>query len=405
MAERKIIIIGGGIAGLTAADAARSASPGAGVTMVHKEPDLPYNRLNLTRLIAGEIEESTLTLHDASWYSENRIEPVCGDVLAINPAERQITLKSGKALEYSSLVIATGASPFLPPIPGVDKSRVMTLRTIGDARKILGSVREGTKCVCIGGGLLGIELAAGLRKRGASVAILENSEWILSRQLVKPAGTLLRERIEELGIEVHCSAEVKQILGTTAAEDVLLESGERLEAELVAISAGVRPNTALAAACGLSVGRGLKVDDRMATSDPNIYAAGDVAEYEGQTFGLWPIAMSQGAVAGANAAGADEIYRATPPPAFLKVVGVDVFSIGDFMPKDSASSIFDMTGSGTYLSLTVKSGTLTGANMVGDISTAQLVKRAIEGKTPKDQNQKLLGRFPGLADFMSKAKE
>jgi nitrite reductase (NADH) large subunit len=405
MAEQKIIIIGGGIAGLTAADAARSASPGARVTLVHNEPDLPYNRLNLTRLIAGEIEESALMLHDASWYSENRIEPVCGDVVAINRAERQIVLKSGKALEYSSLVIATGSSPFLPPIPGADKPGVMTLRTIRDARKILESVSEGTKCVCIGGGLLGIELSAGLRKRGASVVILENSEWLLSRQLVKPAGALLRERIEELGMEVHCGAKVKQIMGTTAAEGVLLENGERFEAELVAISAGVRPNTALAVACGLTVGRGIKVDDRMATSDPNIYAAGDVAEFEGQAFGLWPIAMSQGEVAGANAAGADKIYRATPPPAFLKVVGVDVFSIGDFMPKDSASSIFDMPGSGTYLSLTVKSGLLTGANMVGDISAAQLVKRTIEGKAPIDQNQKLLGRFPGLAEFMLKVKD
>lgn len=392
----KVTIIGGGIAALTAAEAARETSESAEVTMVFNEPSLPYTRLNLTKYIAGETGWNELNIHDEEWYAQKRIILVMDEAISIDRKAKAVALRNGGHINYIKLIIATGSAAFVPQIPGAGLQGVMTLRTLSDAVAIIEHVKPGTECVCIGGGLLGIELAAGLRKRGAEVTVLESFGWLMSRQLAQPAGLLLRKNIEELGINILCGVKAGQIAGAAAAEGVILEGGERIAAELVLISAGVRPNIALAKACGLEIDRGLKVDERMLTSDPAIFAAGDVAEHKGAVHGLWPVAMEQGTVAGINAAGGNRLYKQNPPPAFLKVAGIDVFSIGDFSPESHDVRFFEEAGDGKYLRLAMRSGVIVGANMVGDISAARLVKTAVERAIPVKDNPAICKMYPGL---------
>lgn len=397
MEGNRIVIVGGGVAGVMAAEAARAADSNASIILMHDEPGLPYNRLNLTRMIAGEVSPDELELKKAAWYAEKRIKHVHGTVEAVHRGPRELALSGGSKVGYDALVLATGANPFVPPIPGADLPGVMTLRTLAQAKDILARVSDGTRCVCIGGGLLGIELGAGLARRGGSVTILEGTGGVLSRQLAPPGSAVLRKGIEALGLAIRCNAKVSKIEAGNAMR-VLLEGGDALEADLVLISAGVRPNIAMAQACGLEVGRGLKVDDGMRTSDPAIFAAGDVTEHRGQTYGLWPIAMEQGKVAGANAAGGAKAFTGAAPSAFLKVVGVDVFSIGQFMPADGSARVVEREAPGKYARLVVKDGKVQGANLVGDVEPALTVKAAVEKALPIGSNQRLLRFFPELSE-------
>ncbi len=391
-----IVIVGGGVAGVMAADAARSASNDASIIIIHDEPGLPYNRLNLTRMIASEVSPDELELKKSSWYDDKKIEHIHDTVISIERVGKEIVMKGAGRMRYDTLVLATGANPFVPPIPGADIPGVSPLRTLAQAKDILAMVKPGTRCVCIGGGLLGIELAAGLSKRGGSVTILEGSEWLLKRQLAPRGSAMLRSKLSEMGIEVKCGAKVKEITGDSVVSGVALDSGEVLDAEMVLISAGVRPNLSLAKDAGLETGKGVKVDDRMQTSDPAIFAAGDVTEHREVVYGLWPAAMEQGRVAGANAASGSKTFGGMPPSAFLKVVGVDVFSIGQFMPEDESAKIIEKEDGGNYARLAIKDGKLIGANLVGDTTAALPIKVAVSKATPVSGNEKLLKLFPEL---------
>jgi nitrite reductase (NADH) large subunit len=405
LGDDRIIVIGGGIAGVTAAEAARSKSPKIEIVLIHDEPSLPYSRLNLTRLIAKEIEPDKLELNNSAWYIDNKIKLIHDRVTAIRSGEKQIELNGNGEMGYGRLVIATGADPFVLPIPGTSLRGVHTLRTLAQAKDILDNITEGAKCVVLGGGLLGIELAVGLKKRGADVTILEGFGWLLPRQLAPPASAILKKQIEGMGLTVMSGVKVVKITGGGSVSGVTFENGESLEAKMVLISIGVRPSLMLAAGSGLAVGKGVTVDDSMATSIPSIYAAGDVTEHNGVVYGLWPAAMEQGRVAGANAAGGSEKFKGMPMSAFLKVVGMDMFSIGKFMPEDDDTIIFESEHEGKYVRLAIRDGIVIGCNLLGDISAAQLIKRAIESKTPVSQNQKLVARFTGLLEAISKSKE
>jgi nitrite reductase (NADH) large subunit len=344
--------------------------------------------------------QEELELNPEGWYAERRISRIHDRVTRIGPGKKQLKLMSGRDKDYTKLILAVGSNPFVPTIPGSNLDGVTTLRTLSQAREIIARVKPQASCVCIGGGLLGIELAAGLRKRGANVTVLEGFGWLLPRQLAPKAGAVLKSKIESMGIRVLCGAKVAAIQGSTHATGVVLESGEVLVADLVLISAGVRPNITLALEAGLTVDKGLRVDDRMQTSDPSIFAAGDVTEHGGTVYGLWHAAMEQGRVAGANAAGGSEIFKGMAPSAFLKVVGLDVFSIGDFMPKDPEARTVEKVSGDSYSLLAVRDGILIGANLVGDISAAMAAKAAVTKGQPVKDNARLLKMFPELESEM-----
>ena len=373
-----IVIIGGGIAGLSAAEAARGGAPAASVTLICQEADLPYYRLNLTRYLAGEITASELPVHPASWYAERRITVVNdAEVVAIDRAAGSVSLKRHPALPYDKLILTMGAHPSVPPIPGTDRDNVVTLRTCRDAEVILRQGQAGTRCVIIGGGVLGLEAAAALARRKVQVTLVEGFDWLLPRQLNRAAGERIAEEVLAQGITLVCSARVKELQGGGEVRAVVLESGEILPADLVIISAGVRSNSYLARMAGLDVNNGVVVDQHLCTSDPDIYAAGDLAEHLGLVYGTWAPSQFQGTIAGLNAAGAGAVFAGIPRSNSLKVLGVDLFSIGLVHPDDASYLVFEAE-QGPYQLFVFRDSHLVGAILLGDTSIAPALKRLIE---------------------------
>lgn len=378
----RAIVVGGGIAGLSAAEAIRAAAPEAEVLLVCREPGLPYYRLNLTRYLAGEVPAEALPIHPGAWYETQAIDLVAGaEAAEIDPGTHSVRLSDGTWEAYDRLVITAGAHPFVPPIPGSRREGVTALRTIQDADRILGAVGDGVRCVCLGGGILGLETAGALARRGAQVTILEGYAWLLARQLCEGAGRLLARLVGALGIDVRLGVRVQEILGDERVRSVLLEGGDEVRADLVVITTGVRPNSHLARSAGLGVNQGIIVDDHMKTSAPDILAAGDVAEHRGTVYGLWAPAQFQGSIAGMNAAGLSVEFGGIPRSNTLKVLGIDLFSVGLVEPQDASFRVVHHASESTYFQFLFRDAHLVGAILLGDTSFAAQAKRAVEERT------------------------
>jgi nitrite reductase (NADH) large subunit len=392
-----IVVVGGGIAGVSAVEAIRAASPTLPVTLISKEPELPYHRLNLTRFVAGEIEEaSSLALHPAAWYDDNNIQLLRGhEVAALSPDRLELELRTGERLRYGKLILTAGSHPLMLPIPGVRKEGVTAFRTLGEAQYILEELAKGAKCVCIGGGILGLESAAGLARRGADVTILEGFEWLLPRQLNPRGGRILEGFVRQLGIDVRPGALTKEILGDERVRSVQLEDGTQLDADLVVVAVGIRTNSFLARRAGLEVNNGVLVDDRLTTSAPDILAAGDVAEHRGVVAGLWGPAQYQGTIAGMNAVGKRADYGGIPRATTMKVVGLPLFSVGEVKAEDASYRDLDEEGDGTYSRFLFRDNRLVGAILLGDASLAAATKKCVEARTDLSG---LLGKRPTAAE-------
>lgn len=376
-----IVIIGGGIAGLSAAEAARNAAPEAAITLICQEHDLPYYRLNLTRYLAGEITASDLPVHLESWYAEQRITILNGvEVTAIERSSRMVSLSGHNPLHYDKLILAMGAHPSVPPIPGASRRNVLTLRTCRDAESILLLSTAAARCVIIGGGVLGLEAAAALARRKVQVTLVEGFDWLLPRQLNQAAGERLAEEALALGITLICGARIKELAGEEQVRSVILESGEVIPADLVIIATGVRSNTYLARMAKLDVNYGVVVDQHLRTSDPDIYAAGDLAEHQGMVYGTWAPSQFQGTIAGMNAAGSDTVFAGIPRSNSLKVLGCDLFSIGMIHPEDASYLAYESAGD-HYQQFIFRDSRLVGAILLGDTSIAPTLKKLIESNS------------------------
>jgi len=393
---RVIVIVGAGIAGLSAAENARQTCPNARITLVSKEKDLPYYRLNLTRYLAGEVDESILPVRPEAWFEENEITLLRGaEVTGIDTANKSVTLDSGPALAFDKLILACGAHPFIPPFHGAGLDGVTTVRTVADANALLARIRPGMRCVCIGGGILGLETAGALTKRGLEVSLLEGFGWLLPRQLDEAGARVLERAVKKQGLRIVGNARTTKICGDARAEAVLLEDGSRLPADLVTITTGVRPNTSLARQAGLEVNKGVVVNSRLTTSHPDIYAAGDVAEHRGTLYGLWEPARYQGAIAGMNAAGLDNEFGGLPRTNTLKVLGVDMFSIGLVEPDDASFTEIAGERNGHYYRFLFRDGVLAGAILVGDTHAASGLAQALKNR--RDCSA-LLAKRPGVEE-------
>jgi nitrite reductase (NADH) large subunit len=374
------VVLGGGIAGLSAVESAREANPAVLITLVHREPSLPYNRLSLTRYLAGALKKDHLVIHSASWFEERNIRVVCAEARVLDRARQRVILDDGREIPYDRLVIATGAHAFVPPIPGVRRSRVHVLRTLADADAILESARSGARCVCIGGGLLGLEIAGGLAGRGLAVTVLDEAPWLLSRQLAQSASARLGSHLNGIGIAIRTGVRTAEIAGDESVRAVVLGDGAEVPADLVVLAAGVRPNAGLARSAGLAVNRALVVDEGMRTSDPRVLAAGDVAEYRGVSWGLWTVALEQGRLAGRALAGADGSLPGTPPATQLKVLAWPVFSMGLFEPQTPADRVVEQADATRLVRIVLRNDVVVGGNLIGDATLAGALRRAVEDK-------------------------
>jgi len=379
--SEQFIVVGSGIAGVSAIESIRQASSEARITMLTKDAQLPYYRLNLTRFLAGELTAGQLLIHKEEWYQQNNIRLITGaEVSDVLLEKQEVTQSDGEAHHYDKLVLTAGAHPFIPPIPGARMEGVTTLRTMEDAKRILEESEKARNIVIIGGGVLGLEAAGALAKRKRKVMILESFGWLMPRQLNRTAARLLKKHIESIGVSLKSGVFARELLGDEHVTGVLLKSGETIPADLVIITAGVRSNSYIARLAGLHVNQGIIVNDHMQTSDPNVYAAGDIAEHRGIVYGLWNAAQFQGSIAGMNAIGNPVEFGGIPRSNSLKVLGADLLSIGKFEAEDGGDSIIEAECEGNYARFVFRDAHLVGSILYGNTAISGEIKSAIENK-------------------------
>ena len=376
--RERLVVVGAGMAGLKLLEELAELCPGRyDITMIGAEPRPAYNRVLLSSLLAGDAAEADLELRPRSWYGERRIELVTGiECTRLLPAERVAVLSNGTRVAYDRLVLATGSAAARLPIPGSELRGVVTFRDISDVNVMCG-VEPGAPAVVIGGGLLGVEAACGLARRGARVTLLHLMPRLMERQLDAHAAGLLRAAIAQKGIAVVLEAQTVAIGGHGRAEGVVLEDGRCFAAGLVVMATGIRPRTELAHSGGLATGRGVRVDDALRTSAAGIYAIGECAEHRGACCGLVEPAHAQAKALARSLAGLPALYQPAAPAASLKVSGVPVFSMGDFDGENVETIVLEDRGAAAYRKLVVRDGRLVGVVLVGDTADAAWYRELI----------------------------
>jgi nitrite reductase (NADH) large subunit len=392
-----IVIAGSGIAGISAIEAIRKISTDIRITLLSKEKHIPYHRLNLTRYLAAELSQDKLPFYAEDWYRENNVDLVTGAaVYKISPAKKEVSLADGTSYSYDKLILAAGAHPFVPPILGVQREGVTTLRDLDDANYILREAKTAKAVVVIGGGILGLEAAGALARTSTKPVLLENFEWVMPRQLNRAAAELLQEHIKGMGISLRLDTVVRELVGDERVAGVLLDNGETIHADLVIISTGIRPNSYLARMAGLRINQGIVVNDYLQTTDPDIFAAGDIVEHRGQLSGLWNAAQYQGSIAGMNAAGKKVEFGGIPRATTIKVLGVDLLSIGKFNPDDGSDIVIEEKKGKQYSRFLFRDSHLEGSILYGNTSIGGAVKKAVENK---QDFSGLLKKKPKCADI------
>ncbi len=374
------LIVGNGIAGTTAAENIRKQDNEGGITIVTDE-DMPfYYRIRLNEYVSGDMKEEELIARKDDWYQGHNITLKLNTRVSGAVPEEKILLTTGQErMGYDKLLLATGSHSFIPPIKGSDRKGVFALRSIQDARDIASRAGEVEEVVLIGGGLLGLEAGKALRRLGKKVMVVEFFPRLLPRQLDVDGAGRLQKIMEGMGFSFRLGAKTEAIVGVDEVDGVQLEGGETLPARMVIISAGVRPNMELAKDLGLECDKGIQVNERLMTSVPHIYAAGDVAEFNGMPYGIWPAAMEQGRIAGANMAGGDRVYQGTTMANTLKVVGVDLASAGNIDVENKLESRI-VTDDAVYKKVVLEKDRIVGCIMLGNTKGFTRITKAMEEK-------------------------
>ena len=374
------LIVGNGIAGTTAAENIRKQDNEGGITIVTDE-DMPfYYRIRLNEYVSGDMKEEELIARKDDWYQGHNITLKLNTRVSGAVPEEKILLTTGQErMGYDKLLLATGSHSFIPPIKGSDRKGVFALRSIQDARDIASWAGEVEEVVLIGGGLLGLEAGKALRRLGKKVMVVEFFPRLLPRQLDVDGAGRLQKIMEGMGFSFRLGAKTEAIVGVDGVDGVQLEGGETLPARMVIISAGVRPNMELAKDLGLEYDKGIQVNERLMTSVPHIYAAGDVAEFNGMPYGIWPAAMEQGRIAGANMAGGDRVYQGTTMANTLKVVGVDLASAGNIDVENKLESRI-VTDDAVYKKVVLEKDRIVGCIMLGNTKGFTRITKAMEEK-------------------------
>jgi nitrite reductase (NADH) large subunit len=372
MSEPLVIIGNGMAAARLCEELARRALGRYAIAVIGEEPQLAYNRVLLSSVLAGEVAASEILLKPASWWRDRGVTLRYGAAAtAVDRAARTVTLADGKLLAFAKLVFATGSRPIRLPVAGADLRGVVTFRDMADVGLISRAARRGTRVVVIGGGLLGIEAAYGLAKAGAKVTLVHLMDRLMERQLDARAAAMLKRAIETKGIEVLLDAATRGFLGDGEVEAVEFEDGRSIAAEMVVVAVGIKANARIAAAAGVAVNRGIVVDDHLLTNAADVFAVGECAEHRGVCYGLVEPANEQARVLAERLAGGHVRYQGSVNATNLKVSGVHVFSAGDFLGAAGTESIvLADPGFGNYRKLVIADGRLAGAVLYGDTADA-----------------------------------
>ena len=379
----KLLIVGNGIASVRLCEELMTCAPDRfETTVVGAEPLPGYNRVLLSALLAGDVDEADVALRNADWYREHRIRLMTGRrVEQLDLSGRAADLADGARVAFDRLVLATGSTAARLPTPGMTLPGVTTFRNLADLPALREAARNRLRVAVIGAGVLGIEAAYGLAKGGAKVTLIHVVEQLMERQLDRRAAVFLKRAIERKGIRVLLGAHTTEIAGAERAEALVFGDGGVLPVDLVVVAAGVWPNVALAQAAGIPTKRGILVDDTLTTVVPFVHAIGECAEHRGVVYGLVAPAYDQARVLARRLAGAGTaLYGGTALSTKLKISGVSVFSAGDFLGQEGTDDIvLEDRGAGLFKRLVLKGDRLVGAVLVGDADDALWYHSLIRG--------------------------
>lgn len=366
----RLVVIGNGMAGMrTIEELLKMSADEFDITVFGAEPQPNYNRILLSPVLSGEMSFQDTILNDWDWYEKNRITLHAGKtVTKIDRTRCVVETDDGIIVPYDRLLIATGSNPIMLPIPGIDLPGVLSYRSIADVGSMLSKATAGSRAVVIGGGLLGLEAANGLSLRGMDVSVVHLCDWPMERQLDKVGGGLLKDALEKRGLKFYLSRQTEAILGETIVTGLRFKDGEEIPADLIVMSAGIRPNIALAKSAGIHCERGIVVSDTMQTYDPKIYSVGECVQHRGQTYGLVAPLFEQAKVAANHLARYGAMrYEGSSVSTKLKVTGIDLFSAGDFNSGGlDEELLLQDSARGVYKKLVLRDNKLRGAVMYGD---------------------------------------
>ncbi|MEM1018968.1 MAG: NAD(P)/FAD-dependent oxidoreductase, partial [Pseudomonadota bacterium] len=368
---KKLVVVGNGMAAGRAIERLIETEPGAyDITIFNAEPRVNYDRIMLSPVLSGEKAYEDILIHDDAWYEINKVNLIKNcKVTEIDRNAKTVTGADGTVADYDKLLIATGSYPFIIPVPGHDLDGVLAYRDLDDVENMIKAAKKpGSRAVVIGGGLLGLEAAYGLKMQGMEVTVLHLMPTLMERQLDEAAGYLLEKAITQRGINIITRANTKAILGVDSVQSVQLDDGRIIPADIVVMAVGIKPNMHLADDAGLETGRGVLVNDNMVTSDPDILSVGECVEHRGQCYGLVaPLYEMANVVADQLSGDAASAYTGSVTSTKLKVTGIDLFSAGDFAEGEGREDIvFRDPSRGVYRRLVLEDNKIIGAVLYGD---------------------------------------
>ena len=385
----RYVIVGGGVAGTTAAQNLRRLDPTAAVMLFGHEPHPYYYRPKLWEFLAGTLDPSALYYRAAEWYAAQNIDlRVNTTVSGIQPGLHTLALATGETLSYDRLLLATGSNCYLPDIPGARLPGVFVLRTLEDAAALRIQAARSRRAVVVGGGLLGLETANALYALNLDVTVVEIVPHLLPRQLDREGAQFLQTRLEFMGLKFLTGVRTAAVTGESAATGIRLEDGREVPGELILFSAGVVPRVELARGAGIDVKKGIPIDPSMRTSAADVFAAGDAAEFDGRVYGLVIPAIEQARVAAHAMAGAEhKAYPGSLPSATLQLLGMDLTSLGAATAEDAALTIRRVADEKAmcYKKVVIRDGVVVGAILLNETQSVPLFKQLISSKRDVSQ--------------------
>ncbi len=383
--KQSLVVVGNGMAGMRTVEELLKLAPDLyDITVFGAEPHGNYNRILLSPVLAGDKSRDDIMIHSRQWYKENGITLHAGDpVQSIDRRRRFVRSASGREVWYDRLLVATGSNPFILPVPGHKLPGVIGFRDLNDVDTMLEAAKRGGHAVVIGGGLLGLEAANGLQRRGMHVTVVHVTGSLMNMQLDAPASLLLKNALESKGLHFMLDAHTTEITGTQCVTGVRFKDGTQLPADLVVMAAGVRPNIALAQESGLHCERAIVVDDTMQTYDPRVYSVGECVQHRSAIFGLVAPIWEQAKVCGAHLAQkGHRRYVQSATPTKLKVTGVDLYSVGDFTGGEGSEElVLRDPRRGVYKRLVLSANRLVGAVLYGDVQDGPWYFGLIQSRT------------------------
>lgn len=386
----KILIIGNGAAAMAAVESIKKKDPSIAVAMISDEKHPYYSRPRVIELLSGKVGLEQIIIKKKEFYEAAGIKLISpASVKLIDTAAKSVVMENGEPEKYDKLIIAAGAYSFIPPVEGGQNPGVFTLRTIDDAAAIIDYSKNKKSAAVIGGGLLGIEAAISLTARGLKTTVVEFFDRLLPRQLDADGAAILRGMLEAKGLSFMLPKQAQSITGAGNELIINFKDNTALTAGLIVFSAGIRCNLKIIEGTKIAADKGIKINNFMETSVEDIYACGDIAEYNGMNYGIWPAAREQGIAAGLNAAGEKTEYKGSVLSAKLKVAGIDLGSMGK-IETDADTKVFTKHEGGVFKRVFIKDGKLSGAILLGDTADYQKLQETMKRAETISEPEKLI---------------